>query len=394
MGTFKSSLAILIFIVCAVGAAIAQTCTDAYEPNDSLAAAWGPLTSGSSYSGKICSSTDNDWLKVSVTQPGTLSLALSVPPNKDYDLKLYGSSGNLLKGSYASAGKSESISYTTTTLGTYYIWVGGFSGAFDAVNSYSLTYNFIAPPTALRFLPLAPCRIADTRDPNGPFGGPSIAGQSARSFAIPNSACGVPSTAAAYSLNVTAVPKTGVLGYLTVWPTGQSQPLVSTLNATDGRVKANAAIVPAGTGGAISVYVTDNADVVLDINGYFVDAVSNPSALAFFPLTPCRIADTRDSGGPLGGPTLAGLQERSFPVLSSPCGIPASAVAYSLNFTVVPPRSLGFLSAWPTGITRPVVSTLNAPTGQVTANAAIVPAGINGAISVYVAATIPTCSST
>ena len=187
---------------------------------------------------------------------------------------------------------------------------------------------------ALRFIPLAPCRIADTRYPIGPFGGPSLGGHSARDFAVPSSACNVPATAAAYSLNVTVVPH-GPLGYLTIWPTGQAQPLVSTLNSLDGRVKANAAIVPAGTGGAISVYVTDASDVVLDINGYFVPA-SRSSAMAFFPLPPCRVADTRNSSGLLGGPSLSAQQSRSFPVLSSPCNVPPTAHAYSLNFTSVP----------------------------------------------------------
>lgn len=32
---------------------------------------------------------------------------------------------------------------------------------------------------------------------------------------------------------------------------------------------ANAAIVPAGEGAAISVFVTDQTHVILDINGYF-----------------------------------------------------------------------------------------------------------------------------
>jgi hypothetical protein len=50
---------------------------------------------------------------------------------------------------------------------------------------------------------------------------------------------------------VTAVPR-GALRYLTAWPTGEAQPLVSTLNSIDGAVLANAAIVPAGTGGAVS----------------------------------------------------------------------------------------------------------------------------------------------
>ncbi len=233
---------------------------------------------------------------------------------------------------------------------------------------------------ALQFIQIAPCRVADTRNATGPFGGPSIVGQSSRGFVIPNSACGIPSQAAAYSLNVTVVPHGG-LGYLTAWPSGQSQPLVSTLNSLDGRIKANAAIVPAGTGGAISIYVTDTTDVVLDINGYFVPP--DPSALAFYPLTPCRIADTRLPNAPLGGPYLVGGQSRTLPILSSTCQIPSSAQAYSLNFTAVPRGGpLGWLSAWPTGQTWPGVSTLNALTGTVTANAAIVPAGSNGAIDV------------
>jgi hypothetical protein len=243
-----------------------------------------------------------------------------------------------------------------------------------------------AQQAALRFIPLAPCRIADTRNAAGPFGGPTISGHSSRDFVIPNSPClaGVPATVAAYSLNVTAVPAAGFLGYLTIWPTGQPLPFVATLNSYDGRYKSNAAIVPAGAGGAISIYVTDISDVVLDINGVFMPA-SDPSApLAFFPLTPCRVADTRNPSGPLGGPTLAAKQTRSFPVLSSPCNIPPTAQAYSFNFSAVPPGPLGYLTTWPTSMSLPNVATLLAPTGTVTANAAIVPAGNNGAIDVYV----------
>ena len=77
------------------------------------------------------------------------------------------------------------------------------------------------------FIPMTPCRVADTRNATGPFGGPSIAGGTTRSFAIPGSACGVPSAAEAYSLNVTVVPRAG-LGYLTVWAAGAPQPPVST----------------------------------------------------------------------------------------------------------------------------------------------------------------------
>ena len=121
------------------------------------------------------------------------------------------------------------------------------------------------------FIPVAPCRVVDTRTSAGTFGGPTMAAASTRSFPIPSGPCGIPPTATAYSLNVTVVPADGgPLWFLTIWPTGQSQPDVLTLNSQNGAVIANAAIVPAGMGGAVSVYVTNATDVILDIDGYFV----------------------------------------------------------------------------------------------------------------------------
>ncbi|HMD21976.1 MAG TPA: hypothetical protein VKH40_16750, partial [Alloacidobacterium sp.] len=84
--------------------------------------------------------------------------------------------------------------------------------------------------TGLQFIPVTPCRIADTRNATGPFGGPELAANTSRAFNIPQSACSIPTTAVAYSLNVTVVPG-GSLGYLTLWPTGQTQPVVSLLNS-------------------------------------------------------------------------------------------------------------------------------------------------------------------
>jgi hypothetical protein len=81
--------------------------------------------------------------------------------------------------------------------------------------------------------------------------------------------CPIYPLAQAYSLNVTVVPP-APLGYLTVWPTGQSRPVVSTLNALQGQIVANAAIVPAGTpNGSIDVYASNNTELVIDINGYY-----------------------------------------------------------------------------------------------------------------------------
>ncbi len=231
------------------------------------------------------------------------------------------------------------------------------------------------------FYPATPCRVADTRGPVGPFGGPSLAAGVNRDFAVASSSCGIPATAQAYSLNVTAVPP-GVLSYLTLWPTGQTQPNASTLNSWDGAVVANAALVPAGAGGSVSVHASDPTDVILDINGYF-GAPGQTGALSFYPVTPCRIADTRNPTGPFGGPIVASGTTRSFTIPAGACQIPPAAAAYSLNVTVVPDGPLYFLSAWPAGLPQPVVSTLNSWEGTVVANAAIVPAGAGGAISVF-----------
>ena len=236
----------------------------------------------------------------------------------------------------------------------------------------------------LHFVPVRPCRLADTRENLGPFGTPALIAGAVRSFPITSGPCGIPSTAVAFALNVTVVPK-GPLGYLTIFPAGQTQPLVSTLNSIDGRIKANAAIVPAGSSGAISVFATNATELVLDINGYFVDALAAPNgALAFYPITPCRAFDTRNPAGALGGPILAAGALRSFPLLSANCGVPSTAKAFSVNATVVPSGPLSYLALWPTGQAQPLVSTLNALTGAIVANAAIVPAGDNGAITAYV----------
>ena len=107
----------------------------------------------------------------------------------------------------------------------------------------------------------------------------------------------------------------------------------------------------------------------------------------FVAVDPCRIVDTRGPEGPYGSPPLSANVARTFDVDSGPCpGIPAGAAAYSLSFGAIVPPGDGFLSAWPTGAPQPTISQLNFLEGEVIANAAIVPAGANGAIDVLVSA--------
>jgi uncharacterized repeat protein (TIGR03803 family) len=260
----------------------------------------------------------------------------------------------------------------------------GWTGACMGVGSCTVTMTqnlavtgvFMQTGAGLQLTPVTPCRVVDTRQSTSTFGGPSIQGGDSRSFPLPQGACSIPSSAAAYSLNVTVVPHK-TLGYLTIWPTGEAQPGVSLMNSPDGRVNANAAIVPAGSQGAVSVFVTDTSDVILDINGYF--GTPGSQTYQFYPLTPCRIIDTRSGNG---GPLLKG-EARDY-TMAGQCGIPATATAYSFNITVLPTnKELDYLTVWPQGQAMPVVSTLNDGTGTVVANAAIVPAGDNNATAFY-----------
>src|ERR1035438_8092882 len=155
---------------------------------------------------------------------------------------------------------------------------------------------------------------------------------------------------------------------MTVWPTGQSRPVVSTLNDLPAQVIANAAIVPAGTGGDVSVYPTNDTDLIIDINGYFAPA--GTGGLSLYALAPCRVIDTRHVGS---GQPFSGTLNPPVDVTGSVCGSPATAQAYVFNATVVPTGGLGYLTLWPDGTTRPTVSTFNALDGSITHNKAKLP---------------------
>jgi hypothetical protein len=133
----------------------------------------------------------------------------------------------------------------------------------------------IRAQTPLSFIAVTPCRVVNTRWAAGTFGGPGFAAGQTRTFPIPDGTCNIPASAAAFALNITVVPISAAVGFLAVWPTGQAQPVVSTLNVPLAGPLANAAIVPAGSNGGISVYVTDPAHVLIDIDGYFVAQTSS-----------------------------------------------------------------------------------------------------------------------
>lgn len=133
-----------------------------------------------------------------------------------------------------------------------------------------------------QYFAITPCRIADTRFANGnancPATGncqPAISGNAAaRAFTV-QGLCGVPSGAAAATLNITIVTPMMTVqnGFLTIYPSGTTQPTVSTINFTNSDTAlANGAIVPlAATAPDLNVFFggAGTVHLIIDVTGYF-----------------------------------------------------------------------------------------------------------------------------
>ena len=150
-----------------------------------------------------------------------------------------------------------------------------FSAAFLAVAACLA----LLPQTAqaagpYQFYSVTPCRIADTRNPNGVYGGPALASNTARNYPVRNN-CGVPLTAAAAVFNFTVV-QAPAAGNLIVYPAGGAVPNTSVLNWANGEFAVgNGAIIPlAGSTNDITVFPNMPAGApsihfVMDCTGYF-----------------------------------------------------------------------------------------------------------------------------
>ena len=106
------------------------------------------------------------------------------------------------------------------------------------------------------------------------------------------------------------------------------------------------------------------------------------SAMDFYPVTPCRVFDTRQASGPTAGAPLTCGTARSFTLIGGTCGVPASAKAVSVNLTGTASTAQGNLRLYAAGAVTPLVSTLNYVAGQTRANNAVAPLGTSGQISV------------
>lgn len=98
-----------------------------------------------------------------------------------------------------------------------------------------------------------------------------------------------------------------------------------------------------------------------------IDAPRSSAATTFTTITPCRLVDTRNTNGPLGGPALAANSSRDFFFTGAPCGVPADAVAVAANVTVTGTTTAGGVRLGPAG-TTPTLDTVSFAAGQTRAN--------------------------
>jgi hypothetical protein len=134
--------------------------------------------------------------------------------------------------------------------------------------------HFSHVPAPRRFHTLTPCRLVDTREPNGRQGGPPLVTGNHRSFRVARD-CGIPDTARSLSLNVTvAQPALG--GHVLLYALGDSNVLLaSTINYVANQTRANNAVVNVGDGGQIAAIAGSAlgevgfVHLIVDVNGYF-----------------------------------------------------------------------------------------------------------------------------
>jgi hypothetical protein len=87
-------------------------------------------------------------------------------------------------------------------------------------------------------------------------------------------------------------------------------------------------------------------------------AAAQSGPYQYYPLSPCRVVDTRGANATNGGPAFGPNTTRNFSIRGF-CGVPTTAKAVSMNITVTQSSAGGWLTVWPSGGTRPVVSMIN-----------------------------------
>ncbi len=162
--------------------------------------------------------------------------------------------------------------HTYAGSGTYTVRLTAVNSAGSNQTSRSLQVTLRSiPPAPSGFYPLSPCRVIDTRNANGPRGGPALASSSVRTFPVAGS-CGIPANARTVSVNLTAT-NAAAPGDLRMYPTDIGIPQTWAISFGAGQTRANNAMVTLATDGTGTIGVKNDAagtvHVIVDVNGYF-----------------------------------------------------------------------------------------------------------------------------
>jgi hypothetical protein len=214
-----------------------------------------------------------------------------------------------------------------------------------------------------RFVPVGPLRLADTRNGTG------FTRLNARTIRVAVQGAGVPADATAVILTVT-VASTRDAGYVTVWPDGGPRPTTSNLNSTGAGQTLAATVSTPLHSGAVAIYATMAAEVIVDVTGVFVPAADGATSGRFVSVVPTRLLDSRSSRKPRSGATV------NVPL---PRDVPADATALAVNLTVDQTTDAGYFTMWPAGAPVPLASTGNSDgPGQTRAIFGVIPVGSAG----------------
>src|ERR1700680_2629964 len=289
-----------------------------------------------------------------------------------------------LSGSSVTVSSSTKLTVVSPTesIGQVNVTVTTTSGSSPANPPYS---TFLVVPSG-QYVPVTATRICDTRTGNStPCTGHRLGAATTYQVTV-GGAGGIPSTAVAAIINVTAVAPT-TLGLLEVYPYGLAQPTGSNVSYSAGINMPNLVEVPLGTGGQISVYngSTGSTDMVIDVHGYIPAASTGSAGRMNLLSSAARLCDTRSGNSSqcngFGAIPSAGTLTIH---VTGKGGVPTSGVqAVVIDLTALPTgNGGGLLTVYPTGTSLPGVSDVNFGSASV-ANRVIVPVGTGGEITIY-----------
>lgn len=269
---------------------------------------------------------------------------------------------------------------TVNQNGVWSIYYTTYSNGGELRRIVATTPPGITLPSA--FHALTPTRVLDTRVGTG-YSGPKPAAGETFNVQITGAATGVPADAKAVALNLTGTDSNAA-GFVTMWPAGEERPTTSALNFSNANdTVANASVVRLGLGGQVSLFTQRGANLVLDVTGYWTETAQSDSG-RYVPLdNPSRLLDTRDGNG--GPNRIIQAEEQVDVQVLGRSGLPATGVsAVVLAVTVTNTARSGFVTAWPTGQTLPLASTVNpVGTNDIRSNLAIIPVGAGGKVSLF-----------